>query len=213
MKQLIVSIIGTLAFALIALGVSAQSDIVARFSPFLVDVTQAIPVEITLTIPNAEGDDIITTTVPITVNIALQVWVAGPYSATVTTPTTPTVTAIPIEPTINLTDDLGFPYHLVEIDSDLTIKEWTAYRDSNANLNFAGELQNSSINKRFSLADIIVRLYRADGTVLDIEDFIASGHWVDPNTSIRFDGRINTDITQVDHYTIEISGQDWQTVP
>jgi len=213
MKRILYPLTGAIICAgILALNALAQSDIVARFTPFLIDVTQAVPIDVTVTLPNADGEPI-TTTVPLTVSVNLQVRVESPYSVTVITPTTPTVDITPIESAATLTDDLGLPYQLLSIDTGLRIIEWTAYRDSNNNLNFAGELRNISIDKRFSLAEIVVRLYRADGTILEIEDLSAGGRWVEPDETIRFDGWNNANITQIAHYTIKIIGQDWQPLP
>jgi len=193
------------------LTVTGQSP-TATLAPFLIDLHQQIPTTVTLTL--ADG---ITTTLPLTLTVNLQLAVTGPTSATITTatPLTPSATISPISPIrpITTTDDLGHPYQLTAIDDHLTLTEWTAYQDSNDQLTFAGELQNTSADQRFSLADIVIRLYRTDDTLLAVETFTASGHWVDPDQTIRFSGFTYTDPDQIDHYTIEITGQDWTTVP
>jgi hypothetical protein len=83
MKRILYPIAGALAFAIIlALSALAQSDLVARFTPFLIDISQAVPVEVTVTLPDADGEPI-TTTVPLTVSVNLRVHVEGPQVATV----------------------------------------------------------------------------------------------------------------------------------
>lgn len=191
--------------------VTGQSPAVT-LAPFLIDLHQQIPATVTLTL-----DDGITTTVPLTLTVNLQLAVTGPTSATITTatPLTPSSTISPISPIrpITTTDALGYPYQLTAIDDHLTLTEWTAYQDGNDQFTIAGEIQNTSTDQRFSLADIVVRFYRADDTLLAVETYTASGHWVDPDQTIRFAGFTYTAPDQIDHYTIEITGQDWTPVP
>jgi len=87
--------------------VTGQSPL-ARFTPFVVGIQQQIPVEVALTIPTDDGD--ITTTVPLTLGINLQINVTGPYSASVSTlgDALPDVRVTTIDPARAQTDDLDF---------------------------------------------------------------------------------------------------------
>ncbi|MGE0278159.1 MAG: hypothetical protein AB7R40_22415 [Nitrospiraceae bacterium] len=64
--------------------VTGQSP-TAFLTPFVVDIHQQIPTTVTLTL-----DDGLTTTVPLTLTVNLQIAVSGPHSATVTTLANPT---------------------------------------------------------------------------------------------------------------------------
>lgn len=211
-KWLSTLLISSVLLAATILTVTGQSPTTVTLAPFLIDLHQQIPATVTLTL-----DDSITT-VPLTLTVNLQIAVTGPNSATVTTgaAVTPTI-AINDEPAAmtadEATDALGYPYQLTAIDDNLKLTEWTAYQDSNDQFTIAGEIQNVSADQRFSLADIVVRFYRTDDTLLAVETFTASGHWVDPDQTIRFEGFTYTDPDQIDHYTVEITGKDWRSVP
>lgn len=64
-----------------SLFVFAQSDVLARFSPFVIDVSQSVPVEVS--VPVVEDGETVSKTVPLTVSVVLQVRVDGPQVATV----------------------------------------------------------------------------------------------------------------------------------
>jgi len=49
--------------------------------------------------------------------------------------------------------------------------------------------------------------------VLSVESLTASGRWVDPGETNRFQVVTYADLNQIDHYTIEIAVQDWTDVP
>lgn len=189
--------------AAVALG---QDGLIGRFSPFVVDVEQVVPVEVTIPV-TLENGDVVTATAPLTVSVALRVKVEGPAAAVVEVleEGAPTVSVESEQ-----VDDLGFTYVLQAGDDGLELTEWTAYENSNGNLEFAGELRNTTEEERLSLADIVVRLYRKNGKLLKVETFTASGRWVEPGEVHRFGGASYEDISQIDHYDIEIVGRDWQ---
>ncbi len=81
----IISFIGGFALCAIlvssSLLLSAQGDSLARFSPFVINVAQAVPVEVS--IPVVENGTTIAKSVPLTVSVALQVRVDGPQAVAV----------------------------------------------------------------------------------------------------------------------------------
>lgn len=113
MKRLLYPSIIGLALLTIFASALAQSDIVAHFTPFLIDVTQSVPVDVTVTIPNTDGEPI-TTTVPLTISVNLRVHVEGPHLATVELLATP-------EPTVAVATATPVP----NIDSDNPIDAFT----------------------------------------------------------------------------------------
>jgi hypothetical protein len=209
MKPLTI-LISSLTLLLLTLITVAGQSATPALAPFLINLHHQLPTTVTLT--DADG---ITTTVPLTLTLDLQITVAGPHSTTVTTadPITPTITLTPIQPSVTLTDALGYPYQIITLDDNLALTEWTVYQDSNNYPSFAGELRNTSTDQRLSLAELVLRLYRVDDTLLAVETITASGRWVDPDQTLRFSGFTYADPEQLHHYTLEITGQDWQPLP
>lgn len=193
---------------LFALGAFAQSDITAHFSPFLIDVTQAVPAEVTITLPNADGETI-TTTVPLTVSVNLRVNVSGPQIANV-------VALNSITPTIHIvedgsaTDELGLPYELLPGDENLSLTDWVTFSNEHDRFAFAGEVLNITTAEELSIIDIVVHLYRPDGRLISVDTAVAGSRLVRPNESVRFDGSSPIPADQVGSYEIEIQGSNWR---
>jgi len=76
-KPLLVAIISGALLIGVVFGVAAQSELTGYFAPFVVDIEQQVPVEVSVAVP-VEGGDSFTATVPMTVNVALRVSVEGP---------------------------------------------------------------------------------------------------------------------------------------
>lgn len=201
--------------ALVALGaftaLAQDGELLGRFAPFVVEIEQAVPVVVSVPVA-VDGGEAVTATVPLTVNVALRVSVdgAGALVEVVDAPT-PAVTVAPAAVVGEvLTDTLGFPYRMLPGDEQVTLHDWEVYKDSGDRFAFAGRIENRSESERFSSAEMVMRLYRADGSVLSIESVAVGGGWVDPGEAHRFEHSIFVDMDQLDSYELMIEVKDWQ---
>lgn len=183
-----------------AVGLFAQDNPLSLMQPLVIDIRQAVPV--VADVAFTDGDSVITETLPLTVNVALQVSIAGPLAITVTSETTPTVTTV--AQTGNRqeqTDDLGLDYTF-EIDSpDLTISEWTAYETPNGWLQFAGEATLADDAEPIETIDCVARLYKA-GKLVKVVEILNVGYNLEPGGSTRFIGDPIVTPDDVDSYEV-----------
>lgn len=204
--------IGVAAVGAVALwGVGlAQDGLLGRFSPFVINVEQAVPVTVAVPV-EIDGGDMLTATVPMTVSVALQVRVDGPGAAVVVEDApTPAVTVAASEGAE--VDDLGYPYEILASEHAVAIEEWEVFIDSRGDFAVTGKVVNESEGEQFSLVEIAVRFYRADGTLLDVGSVSASSRWLKPGESSRFDSSLYVDPDQVDHYEVTVDSVDWRPV-
>lgn len=195
----------------LALGFSvawAEGELVGKVAPMVLDVRQAVPVMIEA--PVMVDGEMVTVTAPLTVMVGLQVEVTG---ATVKAlPAAPATVVVTNSVAGDLTDDLGTPYTIEDIDPDIALEGWTAYIRPNGWWAVAGDILNEHKNQRFSIIDFRLRFYK-DGELVGVENFAASGRWVDPGERMPFETTTTMQPGDFDTYTMTISGGDWTDVP
>jgi len=204
-----VVILGSLGLGAVAL--SQDGGLLGRFAPFVVDIEQAVPVVVSVPVA-VDGGETVTATVPLTVNVALRVSVDGAGAqVTVMDAPTPAVTVAPAAMSgETLTDTLGFPYMLLPRDEKVELLEWEVYKDSSDRFAFAGKIENRSETERFSSAEMVMRFYRADGSVIKLESVPVGGSWLDPGEANRFDHELSIDMEQLESYELMIEVRDWK---
>jgi len=182
-----------------ALALFAQSDSLSLTQPWVINISQSIPVLADVALSTEEG--VLTSTLPLTVDVALQVRIAGPLSITLASETTPTVTVA--QPSIGQeqNDDLGLTYTLDINSPDLSITEWTAYESSNGWLEFSGEVALAADTDPITDIDCVMRLYKA-GKLVKVAEIFNVGFQLDPGGTNRFTGDPTVQPEDVDSYTV-----------
>lgn len=123
MKSITSFVAGALVAAglLSAAALFAQGNPLSLTQPLIINIAQSVPVVADVALDTDDG--VITTTLPLTVDVALKIAISGPLSVTVTGETTPTVTAARQLVGEEQTDDLGLTYTLDIDDSDLAVTD------------------------------------------------------------------------------------------
>lgn len=205
----IVCVVTGSLFSAVAWGQVA--GLLGQFSPFVVDIHQAVPVVVSVPVEVSDGETM-TATVPLTVSVALQVRVDGQQAAVVSAdvPAAEVVIATATPAGEDLVDSLGYPYRVLPGDENIALYDWEVFIDSRNYFSIAGRLENQSDNMQFSLVDLILRFYRADGSVLAIETPSANSRWIEPGEDMRFEQSLYVDISKAARYEIIIDGADWR---
>lgn len=199
----LVLLVGALAFA-------QGSPLAGLAQPIVINIEQAVPVDVTLALPQADGT-VVTATAPITVGVALQIKLDSTQVVAVTKPETTTNATVSADAMANQVDSLGLPWRLAEsTDPLIEIASWEGYQNQDDKFAVVGRLKNLDQKRKFSLAEITIRFFDADGNMIDVSDGSASGHWVEPGEYTNFEFDTYTDLADVASYTVEIFGSDWQ---
>lgn len=98
MKSAISFVAGAIVTAglLSAVALFAQDNPLSLLHPLVIDITQSVPVMADVALDTEDG--VITSTLPLTVDVALRVSIAGPLSVTVAGAAAPIVTVATAEP-------------------------------------------------------------------------------------------------------------------
>lgn len=123
MKRLFAGIIIGIVIAaivLVSVTVFAQDGIAAFVRPLIVDIKQVVPVLADVVVPLEDGT-MVTATVPLTINVALQVSLSGVVSDSVkvveeTEPVVITKTPVEVQPTANDSTINGVQWTIESID-------------------------------------------------------------------------------------------------
>lgn len=188
----------------IAFGVTAQNTVGAFFAPFIVDIEQSAPFEISVVAPLEDGE-MITATMPMTVNVALQVSVEGPGLATVTLLDAEAPTVAIAESTVDgqLVDASGTPYK-VEAPKSLVVLQAQFTKDRYGGYIVIGEVKNvGSSAVRYGKA--IVTLYDAETRIVAVETTYLHISTLEPGKISTFEARFGDDITGIGSYSIRIA--------
>jgi hypothetical protein len=167
----------------------------------VVDIEQEVPVM--AEVPMQTDDGVLTTTVPMTLNLALRVSLTGALTPVVTVKrTAPEVTIV--EPGEEQVDDLGIPY-VVEINSpNLTLTEWTTYADVNGYFSVAGETTLAPDAASIKGARGQMRFYAKDGRLIDISEIPNVGFRLDVDGATRFESSYGLEPDEIGSYTIDL---------
>ena len=137
MKRFFVGIVlaGLFVAALVAV-VAGQDGPLGRLQPLLVDVSQAVPVEVSFVV---EGTEPQTVTVPMTLDVRLQVGLSSSLTPVVSVgPVGPALVRTQLESDVWHEDALGLRYQIAQEVDWLTITEWTVYVKNGQYLAIAG---------------------------------------------------------------------------
>jgi hypothetical protein len=206
MARTIVGVLaGIVSTLLIVLGAAGQSGTVAAVvQPFVVNVSQAVPVDLTVAVTTADGEEI-TVTAPITVGIDLQVQIDGPGRITVDAGEVraAAVSVEPVDTGAENTDDLGIPY-TIELDShDVAIVEWTTYADTNDQFNISGVVRQLAGTDLVSDIVTTVRFYDHDGNLIAVDDVLNVAYRLQPGGTSRFDYHARMSPDEIGRYELE----------
>lgn len=202
MKSVASFITGALVTAglLSAVALFAQDNPLSLGRPFVIDISQAVPVVADVALDTDDG--VITATLPLTVDVALKIAISGPLSVTVTGETSPLIAVE--QPVVGeeQTDDLGLAYTIAIDSPDLTVTEWTAFANPQGWLEFAGEVAISEDAKAFEKINCTVRLYKA-GKLVKVAEIANVGFMLQPGDTSRFSDVPLVQPEDVDSYTVE----------
>lgn len=214
MKRTIsITVVITAAVTLLFTGLAAaQTGAFAGLAqPLLVTIDQAVPVDVTVAIPQAD-DTTITATVPLTVGISLQVKIDGatvvavePIAAEPATVTAETVADEPEGMTEDgqTVDAAGIPYALQAPD-DLIITQVTS-KESFTGASIVGQIENVG-DKTYSFIVLSAPLYDANGVLLDVGSGAASATNLAPGEKTTFTVLITVPYADIASYELQIEG-------
>lgn len=193
-------LVGATALLWTAVAFGQIDSFVGRLRPVVVDIDQEVPV--LADVPIQTDDGVVTTTIPMTLNLALRVSLSSALTPVITVKETmPEVTVI--EPDKKLVDDLGIAYTF-EIDSpDLTVTEWTVFFDTRDYFHIAGEVYLVPAAEPVTEVQVLVRFYNSDGGIIEVEDIGDVGYNLNPGSSNRIEALVNINPKFIDHYTVE----------
>lgn len=203
-KTVYVSLLSVALLVGIVFGVAAQNDFTTLFSPFVVDIEQSAPVEVSVIVPMESGE-IITATVPMTVSIALRVSVEGPNMATVNLldKADPVVSINEAEIESQLVDASGTPY-VVEAPESLTVLQAQSTKDRYGNYVIIGEVENTG-NSAIKYGKAIVTLYDAQGQIVVVETTYLHIDNLEPGKKSTFEARFGDKVAGIGSYSIRLT--------
>ncbi len=179
---------------LVSLVAFGQADIIATIKPTIIDIQQQVPVM-------AEIDG---ATVPITVDLSLQVSLSGPV--TVTAESTEPIVEVGEpgpEPIVGV-DDLGIPYTILVDGEGLEISEWTVYQDPDGYFAYAGEVH--ALENAGDIKDTVgvIWFYGPDEQLIGVREIYIGSYFEEGNLDL-FDGTEYTDPELIGSYAVEVT--------
>lgn len=205
-KPLWVAIISGALLIGVVFGVAAQSELTGYFAPFVVDIEQQVPVEVSVAVP-VEGGDSITATVPMTVNVALRVSVKGPNVvwAEPLSETAPEVAIGEGQPDGQMVDASGIPYQ-VESQSNMKVLQVGTTTSRFGDFVVMGEVENTgSDNIRYAKA--VATIYDSEGRMIVVDFAHLDVTDIEPGNSSPFEVFIEEDVSDMASYTVRITSQ------
>jgi len=205
MKRLFVGMVIGMVIAtivLVSITVFAQAGMAAFVRPLILDVKQVVPVLADVVVPLEDGT-MVTATVPITINVALQVSLSGVVSESVEVveETEPSIEVV--QPSQEQVDDLGLTYKLIFNPDEFEFTEWLAYESNNGWLSFSGEIAIPDDAKPFDKIEAIGRAYK-NGKLVKVQELFDFGRFLEPGDREHFDTGITVGPSDIDRYTIEV---------
>jgi hypothetical protein len=208
----VVAALGLIVLAVVSIAVAQDGVLANLVQPTVVTIEQAVPVNITLALPQEDGS-VITATAPITVGISLQVKIDGQGVVAVTTaseasPAKVTTEAVTTEAAADsaagkLVDLSGIPY-AVETDATVAITQVRSKTMIGGSMTqLVGELENTG-TATLDYVLMSVNFYDADGNLLDIGSGAATTQNLAAGKTSGFQVIAPVDYKQVASYTIEI---------
>jgi len=188
---------------------AAQSGAFAGLAqPILVAIDQTVPADVTLAIPQDDGT-ILTTTVPITVGVNLQITIDGAQVVAIEPAAEIDDADISVE-ALPATDDeqvdgAGRTY-TVELAEGLTLEQVESNENGLGGISIFGDITNTSDDKAESVA-IIATIYDDSGTMLGVENTFAKLQEIEPGQTSPFQVLSMIDAGDVAGYRLQIAGR------
>lgn len=172
MRRISLSITIAVLFVLllfVAVAVGQSSAPLSRIQPLLLNISQSVPLTLTLSVPTGPTNTL-TVTVPAVVDVNIDV--------RLTSELTPVVEVAPVgSPLVTvrqllsegspLTDNNGTPYE-IEIPEGINVIQFTASPGVYGGWVALGELRNTSEQDTLSTIAIWVSMYDEEGNLLDV---------------------------------------------
>ncbi len=198
---IILAAVGVVTLTTVAIGRSSPLRLV---HPFVVDVNQIVPVMADVLVPLDDGTTV-TTTIPLTVQISLQISVDGLARP-------PKVTQTPLEVnsrnSVQLgeerTDDLGHIYSMSIDTPAVEIIEWTNYISDNGRWKLSGEIHQLPNTPKINDILATVRMYGDTGELIEVTEILNVSFGLEPGGYNRFDGTFDSDSEKVSRYDVEM---------
>lgn len=197
-----------IAFALLLLSgifVAAQSTQLNMLQPAVVNVTQAVPVNVTL--GGIVGGQMVTLTAPMTVNVALQIRLEG-RGATVTTAgqAAPAQAAQPAAASSGtvFNDTRGIPYK-TDVPAPFALTQVASNVNSLDMLEVVGEIKNAGTSP-MRFVEAIVTFYK-DGKIVNVSSGFTMVSELAPGQSAPFKVMTTLKGDLVNAYTVQVQGQ------
>jgi hypothetical protein len=188
---------------------AAQSGAFAGLAqPILVAIDQTVPADVTLAIPQDDGT-VLTTTVPITVGVNLQITIDGAQVVTIEPAAEVDDADISVEalpaPDDEQVDSAGRTY-TVELAEGLTLEQVESNENGLGGISIFGDITNTSDDKAESVA-IIATIYDDSGTMLGVENTFAKLQEIEPGQTSPFQVLSMIDAGDVAGYRLQIAGR------
>jgi hypothetical protein len=183
---------------------AAQTGAFAGLSqPLLVTVDQAVPADITLAIPQADGS-VVTATAPITVGVNLQIKIDGAHvvAVAVAEADPASVSAAAGELAGELVDGSGIPY-TSEAPDILRLEQVESAVNSLDRLEIYGDITNLD-DDDLEYVEIIVTLYDQAGAIVGVETTFAKLSVIVPGQTSPFRLQSSIDADEIASYRIQI---------
>jgi hypothetical protein len=196
---------GVVLTLMVILGAAAQSKTVAAMvQPFVVDINQSVPVSLTLALVTNDGEEI-TTTVPVTLGINLQVQVNGTNTVTLRADEAQPVSVAvqQINSGEENADDLAIPYTIAVDSSDIEFTEWTTYSDTNDQFNISAVVKQAAGTDPISDIATTVRFFDQNGKLISVDDVPNVAHGLKPGGINRFEHRAQLTAQEIGRYEVE----------
>lgn len=175
----------------------------AYLKPLVVDINQSVPV--TATVGLMIDAKQVTATVPLTIDIALQVHISGIHSVTMSSAIQPIAKVEQPTAGAMIVDDLGHAYQILTDSDDIEITEWTAFVNSFDRFEFSAVIQQHADTKPIDKILATLRMYNSKNNILAIVDVMNVSFQLKPGGESRFGQTVPTVLLDdLDHYTLEL---------
>lgn len=180
---------GLLALAAVGAAVGQTGVLAGLVQPFVVNIEQQVPVEVTLALPMDDGT-VITATAPITVGVSLQVKIDGAQVVAVTSaeaePSAATVEAAPAaEESANEGVDADGRSYTLEPGEGIEIAGVNSSINSMDGIELVGEITNIG-EEDLETVEIVATFYGEDGGIVLVENTYAKLDTLAPGQSSPF---------------------------
>lgn len=210
MKRTLVITVTTVLVTLLLVGIAAaQTGALAGLAqPLLITIDQVVPADVTLAIQQEDGA-VLTTTVPITVGVSLQIKIDGAQVVSVAPvadaePAAIDVATAPASAASDQVDAAGRAY-TTELPATITLDQVESSLNSLDGIEIIGDITNIG-EEETGYVELIFTLYAADGSILGVENTYAKLQAIAPGQTSPFRLMTTSDGADVATYRIQVEG-------